>query len=197
MTISLEIMVPHMNAGRSRNSIGEMRIFHHSIPAPQLFFVKAVCRWRWQIRIHFTDRHLLDPSLGSRSITPAFCLHSSTPAMPRSQNFMQIPPEARPLCLCNWFVVMISIVICDWICFIGCHARVKEVMPLFTKGTVFSMQFPCVEASPYPTTRCTSTTTLVHIYVLKGLRQLWSCPRLPVNEKLLWSFAINFEMIMN
>lgn len=79
MTISLEIMVPRMNAGRSRNSIGEMRIFHHSIPTPQLFFVKAVCRWRCQIRIHFTDRHLLDPSLGSRSITPAVCLYSSTP----------------------------------------------------------------------------------------------------------------------
>ena len=144
---------------------------------------------------------LIDTSLiHPLEVAPSLQLFAFThprPAMPRSQNFMQIPREARPLCLCNRFVVMISIVICDWICFIGCHARVKEVMPLFTKGTVFPMQFPCVEASPYPTTRCTSTTTLVYIYVLKGLRQLWSCPRLPVNEKMLWSFAINFEMIMN
>ena len=138
-----------------------MRNFHHSIPTPQLFFVKAVCRWRCQIRIHFTDtdtkiihtwthgqvfsmhfycnvhadvmhakshviwyrQPVIDTSLiHPLEVAPSLELFAFThprPPMPRSQNFMQIPREARPLCLCNRFVVMISIVICDWICFIG------------------------------------------------------------------------------
>ena len=147
--------------------------------------------------------HILHPPVEVTPSLELLPLLSHAPPMPRSQNFMQIPREARPLCLCNQFVVVISVVICDWICFIGVF------MPEWKKSCSFSrraqypdVQFPRVEAVLVLCLRTLHPlyqyTTLVHVYVLKGLRQLWFCLDYQSLKTMLPPFDnMDLEMIMN